>query len=228
MWFTGGYGPSARNESFTREYDLPNDTCPAETCASCALVFRAARMLNLDLDGEYFDLLKLALHNNALSGLSRQRDTFSSRKKLGSDGSQRRWEWHRCPCCTMKLARPLAWGGSSVSGFGDSEIDVTSKARPKPKSPGQGRGPHPELQALTQDRRRPAFGCTRRSAPIHLLPSNHLIMHVSTRPHRRRRGFSQIRSRRHPHMSVAENTAIFRGASKGAKAKCPGEIGGHP
>ena len=124
MCFTGGYGPSARNESFTREYDLPNDTCRAETCASCALVFRAARMLNLDLDGEYFDLLKLALHNNALSGLSRQRDTFSSRKKLGSDGSQRRWEWHRCPCCTMKLARPLAWGGSSVSGFDDSEIDV--------------------------------------------------------------------------------------------------------
>ena len=71
MYVTGGFGPSASNEGFTRDYDLPNDTAYAETCASVAMVFWAARMLNLDLDGRYADILELALFNNALAGLSR-------------------------------------------------------------------------------------------------------------------------------------------------------------
>ena len=50
MYVTAGLGPAASNEGFTTDYDLPNDTAYAETCASVALVFWAQRMLNLDLD----------------------------------------------------------------------------------------------------------------------------------------------------------------------------------
>ena len=71
MYVTGGFGPSASNEGFTTDYDLPNDTAYAETCASVAMVFWAARMLNLKLDGRYADILELALYNNVLAGLSR-------------------------------------------------------------------------------------------------------------------------------------------------------------
>ena len=39
MYVTGGFGPSASNEGFTKDYDLPNDTAYAETCASVAMVF---------------------------------------------------------------------------------------------------------------------------------------------------------------------------------------------
>ena len=53
------------------DYDLPNQTAYAETCASVALIFWAQRMLHLDLDGKYADILELALYNGALSGLSR-------------------------------------------------------------------------------------------------------------------------------------------------------------
>ncbi len=75
MYVTGGFGPSAKNDGFTREYDLLNDTAYAETCASVAMMCWAARMLNLELDGQSADILELALNNNALAGLSHDGET---------------------------------------------------------------------------------------------------------------------------------------------------------
>ena len=72
MYVTGGLGPKESNEGFTEPYDLPNETAYAETCASVALVFWAQRMLHLDLDGAYADVMERALYNGALSGLSRE------------------------------------------------------------------------------------------------------------------------------------------------------------
>ena len=122
MYVTGGFGPSARNEGFTQDYDLPNDTAYAETCASVAMVFWAARMLNLDLDGQYADILELALYNNALAGLSRDGTTYFYDNKLESDGSHQRWEWHPCPCCTMNVARLVASVGGYAMGLAQDEI----------------------------------------------------------------------------------------------------------
>ena len=79
MYVTAGLGPAAANEGFTVDYDLPNDTAYAETCASVALIFWAQRMLNLELDGEYADVMEQALYNGALSGLSRDGTTTSIR-----------------------------------------------------------------------------------------------------------------------------------------------------
>ena len=72
MYVTAGLGPKESNEGFTEPYDLPNETAYAETCASVALVFWAQRMLHLDLDGAYADVMERALYNGALSGLSRE------------------------------------------------------------------------------------------------------------------------------------------------------------
>ena len=113
MYVTGGFGPSASNEGFTRDYDLPNDTAYAETCASVAFIFWAARMLNLELDGQYGDFLEQALYNNALAGLSRDGTQYFYDNKLESDGSHKRWDWHPCPCCTMNVARLIG----SVAGY---------------------------------------------------------------------------------------------------------------
>ncbi len=116
MYVTGGFGPSARNEGFTQDYDLPNDTAYSETCASVAMVFRAARMLNLDLGGQYADLLETALYNNVLAGLSPDGETYFYDDKLESDGSHQRWEWHPCACCTMNVARSWPRLGAMYSG----------------------------------------------------------------------------------------------------------------
>ena len=37
MYLTGGIGPSRHNEGFTTDYDLPDESAYAETCASIAL-----------------------------------------------------------------------------------------------------------------------------------------------------------------------------------------------
>ncbi|MGZ9809465.1 glycoside hydrolase family 127 protein [Pseudoroseicyclus sp. H15] len=124
MYVTGGFGPSDRNEGFTKDYDLPNDTAYAETCASVAMVFWAARMLNLDLDGHYADMLELALYNNALAGLSLDGEHYFYDNKLESDGSHHRWAWHRCPCCTMNVSRLVASVAGYFYGLAEREIAI--------------------------------------------------------------------------------------------------------
>ena len=69
MYITGGVGSTEYGESFTFDYDLPNDTVYAETCASIALVFFARRMLKLEAKGEYADVMEKALYNGILSGM---------------------------------------------------------------------------------------------------------------------------------------------------------------
>ncbi len=113
MYVTAGLGPSAHNEGFTHDYDLPNQTAYAETCASVALIFWAQRMLHLDLDGKYADILELALYNGALSGLARDGEHYFYANPLESNGSAERWAWHTCPCCTMNVSRLVA----SVGGY---------------------------------------------------------------------------------------------------------------
>ncbi len=113
MYVTAGLGPSAHNEGFTFDYDLPNQTAYAETCASVALIFWAQRMLHLDLDGKYADVLERALYNGALAGLSRDGEHYFYMNPLESNGTPSRWDWHTCPCCTMNVSRLVA----SVGGY---------------------------------------------------------------------------------------------------------------
>ena len=121
IYITSGLGPAAANEGFTEAYDLPNATAYAETCASVALIFWAQRMLHLDLDGRYADMLELALYNNALCGLSRDGEHYFYSNPLDSDGRHERWAWHTCPCCTMNASRLIASvGGYFVSASDDA------------------------------------------------------------------------------------------------------------
>jgi DUF1680 family protein len=120
MYVTAGLGPKESNEGFTEPYDLPNETAYAETCASVALVFWAQRMLHLDLDGTYADVMERALFNGALSGLSRDGTHYFYANPLESRGQHRRWAWHVCPCCTMNVSRLVA----SIGGYFVSTSDA--------------------------------------------------------------------------------------------------------
>jgi uncharacterized protein len=119
MYVTAGLGPKEANEGFTEDYDLPNETAYAETCASVALIFWAQRMLHLDLDGRYADVLERALYNGALVGLSREGAHYFYSNPLESRGQHKRWAWHICPCCTMNVSRLVA----SVGGYFVSRSD---------------------------------------------------------------------------------------------------------
>lgn len=124
LYITGGFGPSASNEGLTFDYDLPNETAYAETCASVALVFWASRMLGRGPDVQYADVMEQALYNNALAGLSLDGTQFFYDNPLESRGDHHRWTWHRCPCCPPNISRLVASVGSYFYGVSQDEVAV--------------------------------------------------------------------------------------------------------
>lgn len=124
LYVTGGLGPSARNEGFTADYDLPNDTAYAETCAAVGLIFWAHRMLLVERDARYADTMELALYNGALSGLALDGEHFFYDNPLASRGEHRRWTWHCCPCCPPNIGRLVASLGQYVYSTGPDEVAV--------------------------------------------------------------------------------------------------------
>ena len=124
LYVTGGLGPSARNEGFTADYDLPNETAYAETCAAVGLVFWAHRMLLVERDARYADMMELALYNGAASGLAQDGEHFFYDNPLASRGEHRRWTWHRCPCCPPNIGRLVASLGQYVCSTGPGEAAV--------------------------------------------------------------------------------------------------------
>ena len=114
LYVTGGIGSSGDNEGFTRDFDLPNETAYAETCAAIALGFWVSRMAEIDLDSKYTDILELIAYNGALSGLARDGEHYFYENVLESHGQHRRWKWHYCPCCPTNIARFIASLGAYV------------------------------------------------------------------------------------------------------------------
>jgi len=118
MYITGGVGPSAGNEGFTHPNDLPNDTAYAETCAAIALVFFAHRMLNIECEGQYADVMERALYNGVISGVSLDGKRFFYANPLqarpavlarsGSHIAITRQPWFPCACCPPNVARLIA------------------------------------------------------------------------------------------------------------------------
>lgn len=117
MYITGGIGSTVIGESFTLDYDLPNDTMYCETCASVGLVFFAAQMLKNDPDSEYADVMERALYNTALSGMALDGKHFfyvnplevvpqkSKKDPTKSHVKAVRPQWLGCACCPPNLAR---------------------------------------------------------------------------------------------------------------------------
>ncbi|TJW83201.1 MAG: glycoside hydrolase family 127 protein, partial [Mesorhizobium sp.] len=119
LYITGGLGPSSHNEGFTADYDLPNETAYAETCASVGLVFWASRMLGMGPNARYADMMERALYNGSISGLSLDGSLFFYENPLESRGRHNRWKWHRCPCCPPNIGRMVASIGSYFYGLSD-------------------------------------------------------------------------------------------------------------
>ncbi len=124
MYVMGGIGTSKNNEGFTSDYDLPNESAYAETCAAIALVFWAQRVLQVRCDRRYADVLELALYNAVLSGGSLDGTSFFYDNPLASDGGHHRQEWFTCPCCPPNLARLFASLGAYIYAASPDEAVV--------------------------------------------------------------------------------------------------------
>ena len=129
MYVTGGVGSAAYSEGCTFDYDLPNDTAYAETCAAIGLVFWMHRMVQATGDGRYADTLERALYNGVLSGVSLDggRFFYANPLEVVPEAYERRPDlfghtsttpvrqpWFDCACCPPNVARLLASLGEYV------------------------------------------------------------------------------------------------------------------
>lgn len=120
MYITGGFGATHVGEAFMSDYELPNDTIYAETCASVAAVFFGRAMLRNCRDGAIADTMERILYNGMLSGMSIGVDRFYYVNPLevvqGVSGKQPGYEhvlptrpkWFVCACCPPNMSRLIA------------------------------------------------------------------------------------------------------------------------
>lgn len=134
MYITGGVGAESHGEAFSFDYDLPNDRAYTETCAAIGLVFWAQRMLHLELDGKYADIMEKALYNGVLSGISLdgQKYFYVNPLEVWPEACENRYDlkhveserqqWFGCACCPPNIARLIASVGKYVYSKGDNEV----------------------------------------------------------------------------------------------------------
>jgi uncharacterized protein len=105
LYLTGGIGARHGGEAFGDDYELPNATAYAETCAAIANAMWNQRMFLLHGDAKYIDVLERVLYNGFLSGVSLSGDRFFYVNPLASDGKHQRKEWFDCSCCPTNDVR---------------------------------------------------------------------------------------------------------------------------
>ena len=106
-YVTGGLGARYEGESFGDDYELPNETAYAETCAAVGGVFWSWRMLCRTGDAKYADAIETALYNGVLSGISLDGTKYFYVNPLTSRCDYERADWFDCACCPPNIARLL-------------------------------------------------------------------------------------------------------------------------
>lgn len=132
MYVTGAVGSTPHGEAFTFDYDLPNDTVYGETCASIALIFFAHRMLKLEIDSQYADVMERALYNTVLAAMALDGRSFfyvnplevypeACEKDFGKQHIKPvRQKWFSVACCPPNIARLLASLGQYIYSVKDN------------------------------------------------------------------------------------------------------------
>ncbi|KKY76301.1 glycoside hydrolase family 127 protein [Klebsiella michiganensis] len=119
LYITGGIGSQSSGEAFSSDYDLPNDTVYAESCASIGLMMFARRMLEMEADSQYADVMERALYNTVLGGIALDGKHFFYVNPLEVHPKPLKFNhiydhvkpvrqrWFGCACCPPNIARVL-------------------------------------------------------------------------------------------------------------------------
>ena len=124
MYLTGGIGPEHEHEGFTDDYDLPNETAYAETCAAIGSIFWNQRLFELTTDAKYVDLIERTLYNGFLAGVGLDGKRFFYVNPLASAGDHHRKGWFTCACCPPNVARLFASLGQYIYSTSNDELYV--------------------------------------------------------------------------------------------------------
>ena len=126
MYITGSVGSAGFGERFSCDYDLPNHSNYSESCASIALAMFCKRMLEIEKDGRYTDVMENALYNTTLAGMNLDGDRFFYVNPLEVDPEACkkntdlahvkpvRQTWFGCACCPPNIIRTLASLGQYI------------------------------------------------------------------------------------------------------------------
>ena len=140
MYITGGVGSSNMGESFTIDYDLPNRTAYAETCAAISLAMFAERMLKFGADSRYSDIIERTMYNGIMSGISLDGKSVFYENPLEIDPDfnnintstkvkerfpiTQRVEVFDCSCCPPNIMRFVASISGLIYGFDDNTVYI--------------------------------------------------------------------------------------------------------
>ena len=122
MYITGGIGSSSCGEAFTVAYDLSNLLAYTESCAALGLALFANRMLNMDADSKYSDVIERVIYNGFMSSVSLDGKSFFYENPLevipylhtrDKSNNNRGTHWPQmtrsevfgCSCCPPNIVR---------------------------------------------------------------------------------------------------------------------------
>jgi len=114
IYLHGGIGAIGDGERFGDNYELPNLTTYAETCAAIGSVYWNYRMFLLHGDARYMDVLERTLYNGLISGVGLDGKSFFYTNAMQiwnhhthADMEPVRSGWFPCSCCPTNIARLL-------------------------------------------------------------------------------------------------------------------------
>jgi DUF1680 family protein len=113
LYVTGGIGATGAGEAFGANYELPNSSAYAETCAAVGNDYWNERLFLLHGDAQYVDVFERTLYNGLLSGVGLNGKSFFYANPLASNGRYERSAWFGCACCPGNITRFIA----SVPGY---------------------------------------------------------------------------------------------------------------
>lgn len=121
------------HQAYGRDYQLPNFTAHNETCANIGNVLWNWRMLQLEGDAKYADVMELALYNSVLSGISLDGKRFLYTNPLSYSDNlpfEQRWSKQRVEyiklsnCCPPNTVRTIAEVSNYAYSISDKGVYV--------------------------------------------------------------------------------------------------------
>ncbi|KAI1153402.1 hypothetical protein F4825DRAFT_254107 [Nemania diffusa] len=130
MYLTGGIGSMMQWEGFGIDYFLPQGSdeggCYNETCASIGVMMLAERLLHVELDSKYADVMELCLYNAVMTAMSLGGNAFTYVNQLASSEKDKniRAAWFDTSCCPPNVSRLFGSIGGYLWDYGGHGQDI--------------------------------------------------------------------------------------------------------
>ncbi|GAP83281.1 putative DUF1680 domain protein [Rosellinia necatrix] len=130
MYLTGGIGSMMQWEGFGIDYFLPQGSdeggCYNETCASIGVMMLAERMLHVELNSKYADVMELCLYNAVMTAMSLGGNAFTYVNQLASSEKDKniRAAWFDTSCCPPNVSRLFGSIGGYLWDYGGHGKDI--------------------------------------------------------------------------------------------------------